>query len=137
VVTGALAAAGALHAVWTRSSWPLRDRAEFADVVVGVGVEQAPTPAMCAEVAGALGAAAYLVGARAGVLPAIGPRWLRTGGSATVAGVLLTRGIGGLVLSTSGRIPRSARFLRLDRRYYSPLCIALGTGAAVVAARGA
>lgn len=141
MVAGALGAIGVLHAVWMRTPWPLGSPAEFADTVVGVGVERLPTPAMCAEVAVALGAASYLVGARAGVLPAVGPRLLRTAGAGAVSGVLLARGVGGLLLfgpaGPGRRIARTERFLRLDRRYYSPLCLALGTGAALVAARGA
>ncbi|MFC6598124.1 DUF3995 domain-containing protein [Kitasatospora paranensis] len=136
VTAGALAAVAGLHAVWSRSPWPLADRADFADAVVGVGVERVPTPAMCLGVAGALGAAAGLVGARAGVLPAAGPRVLRTAGAAGVAGVLLARGSIGPVLYGRGRIVRTERFVRLDRRYYAPLCLVLGAGAAVVAAGG-
>jgi hypothetical protein len=135
-VSAALAATGALHAVWARSPWPLRTRAEFADAVVGVEERRAPSPAACVAVAGLLGAGAYLVGARAGALPAAGPRWLRRAGAGTVAGVLLARGSAGPVLFTSGRVERSERFLRLDRRYYSPLCLVLGAGSAVVAVAG-
>ncbi|GAA0701235.1 hypothetical protein GCM10010193_65070 [Kitasatospora atroaurantiaca] len=140
VVAGALGAIGVLHAAWMRTQWPLSSPAEFADAVVGVGVDRLPTPAMCAEVAVALGAASYLVGARAGVLPAAGPRRLRAVGTGAVAGVLLARGVGGLLLfgpeGSGRRITRTERFARLDRRYYSPLCLALGAGAAVVAAGG-
>ncbi|GHH73954.1 hypothetical protein GCM10018781_39670 [Kitasatospora indigofera] len=135
-VAGALAATGALHAVWAATPWPLRTREDFADAVVGVGVEGLPSPSACLAVAGALGAAAYLVGARAGALPAAGPRWARKAGSGTVAAVLLARGAGGLLLFAGGRIERTERFRRLDRRYYSPLCLALGAGAGLVAAAG-
>jgi hypothetical protein len=50
--------------------------------------------------------------------------------------VLLARGSAGPVLFTGGRVERSERFLRLDRRYYSPLCLVLGAGSAVVAVAG-
>lgn len=133
VAAAGLAAAGALHAVWAVSPWPLHSRAEFADLVVGVAESEAPTPAMCAAVAGALGAAAYSVGARAGVLPAAGPRWVRTVGAGTAAAVLLARGLAGPLLLESRGIGRTERFRALDRRYYSPLCVALGAGAAVTA----
>ncbi|MEV4614330.1 DUF3995 domain-containing protein [Kitasatospora sp. NPDC049258] len=135
-VAAALGGIGVLHAVWMRSPWPLGSREQFAELVVGVAEERAPTPAMCAGVAGALGAAGYLVGARAGALPSAGPRRLAAVGSGTVAGVLLARGIGGPVLFGSGRIPRAERFVRLDRRCYAPLCVLLGAGAALVAVRG-
>ncbi|MCP2310642.1 DUF3995 domain-containing protein [Kitasatospora paracochleata] len=141
-VSAALAGIGGLHAVWARSPWPLKTRADFADAVVGVGEEQLPGPALCLGVAGLLGAASYLVGARAGVLPATGPAWLRAVGAGTVGGVLVARGLGGPALAgrdrggRRDRDERSDRFRRLDRRYYSPLCVALGAGAAVVAVRG-
>ncbi|MEU9126537.1 DUF3995 domain-containing protein [Kitasatospora sp. NPDC048540] len=137
VVGGALAAVGALHVVWMRSPWPLESRAEFADAVVGVTEDRTPTPVMCAGVAGLLGAASWLVGRQAGVVPGAGAAGgLPRAGSATVAGVLLVRGVAGPVLFGRGRIRRSARFVRLDRRYYAPLCVVLGAGAALVAARG-
>ncbi|GGQ50784.1 DUF3995 domain-containing protein [Kitasatospora griseola] len=131
-VAGTLAALGGLHAVWSRSPWPCRDRDRFADLVVGVAPEQLPSAQACLGVAGLLGTAAYLVAARGGALPAIGSRRLRTTGTATVAGVLLTRALVG-PLAFAHRTPA---FVHLDRRVYAPLCLALGTGAAVVAARG-
>ncbi|MEV8325047.1 DUF3995 domain-containing protein [Kitasatospora sp. NPDC059811] len=133
-VSGVLAATGALHAVWAVTPWPLRTPEEFADTVVGAG-DGPPSPAACVAVAGLLGTAAYLVGAEAGVLPAVGPRRLRRAGVRAVAGVMLARGAGGLVLF--GRaVERSERFKRLDTRYYSPLCLALAAGTAVVAGAG-
>ncbi|MFB7943429.1 DUF3995 domain-containing protein [Kitasatospora phosalacinea] len=131
-VAGALAAVGGLHALWARSPWPCRSRAEFADLVVGTTPEHLPSPAACLGVAGLLGTGAYLVAARGGALPATGPRWLRTAGTAGVATVLLARGLAGPRLLAD----RTPRFVRLDRHLYAPLCTALGTGAALVAARG-
>jgi hypothetical protein len=135
-VATALAAVGGLHAVWAVSPWPLRSRAEFADLVVGVDEAQAPTPAMCGAVAAALGCAGYLIAARAGVLPAAGPRWVHGTGTGVAAAVLLTRGLAGPRLLERRGLGRTDRFRALDRRYYSPFCVALGTGAAVVAVRG-
>ncbi|MFB8237290.1 DUF3995 domain-containing protein [Kitasatospora purpeofusca] len=135
-VAGVLAGTGALHALWTVTPWPLRTPEEFADTVVGTG-EGVPPAAACAAVAGLLGAAAYLVAAEAGAAPAVGPARLRRAGVWTVSAVLLTRGAGGLMVFGGERARRSERFRRLDTRYYSPLCLALGTGAAVVAGVGA
>ncbi|MFJ6616299.1 DUF3995 domain-containing protein [Kitasatospora sp. NPDC091335] len=135
VVAAALAATGVLHAVWAVTPWPFGSAEEFADSVVGQG-DGVPPAAACLAVAGALGAGAYLVGSEAGVLPAVGPRRLRRAGVRTVAGVLLARGVAGPVLF--GRVDeRSERFRRLNARYYSPLCVALGAGAAAVARAGA
>lgn len=133
-VSAALAAAGALHAVWAVTPWPLRTPEEFADVVVGTG-DGVPPAGACLAVAGLLGAASYLVGAEARVLPRVGPPAVRRAGVVTVAGVLLARGVAGPVVF--GRVSeRTERFRRQNLRYYSPLCAALGAGAAVVAWRG-
>ncbi|MFJ8430251.1 DUF3995 domain-containing protein [Kitasatospora sp. NPDC094019] len=131
-VAGVLAGTAALHALWTVTPWPLRTPEEFADAVVGTG-EGVPPAAACAAVAGLLGAAAYLVAAEAGAVPAVGPARLRRAGVWTVSAVLLARGVAGPVVG-GGADRRSERFRRLDARYYSPLCLALGTGAGVVAA---
>ncbi|MER6395007.1 DUF3995 domain-containing protein [Kitasatospora sp. NPDC001603] len=131
-VAGGLAVTGALHALWTVTPWPARSRQEFADTVIGTG-EGVPPAAACLAVAGLLGTAAYLVGAEAGALPAVGPRGVRRAGVRTVAGVLLARGAAGpLVFGVLNE--RTERFRRLNARYYSPLCLALGAGAALVAA---
>ncbi|MGW1177200.1 DUF3995 domain-containing protein [Kitasatospora sp. NPDC002543] len=133
-VAAALGVTGVLHAVWAVTPWPLGSPEEFADTVVGKG-EGVPPAAACLAVAGALGAGAYLVGAEAGVLPRVGPRRLRRAGVRTVAGVLLARGVAGpVVFGRAGE--RSERFRRLNVRYYSPLCVALGAGAAAVGLRG-
>ncbi|MEV7022160.1 DUF3995 domain-containing protein [Kitasatospora sp. NPDC093558] len=133
-VSAALAGLGALHVVWTVTPWPLRTPEEFADTVVGAG-DGLPPAAACLAVAGLLGAGAYLVAAEAGVLPPAGPRRLRRAGVRAVSGVMLARGIGGLALF-GNFVERSERFTRLDSRYYSPLCLALGAGAAVIAGAG-
>ncbi|MFG3049624.1 DUF3995 domain-containing protein [Kitasatospora sp. NPDC048239] len=133
-VAGVLAATGALHAVWTVTPWPARTPEEFADTVIGTG-DTVPPVAACLAVAGLLGTAAYLVGAEAGVLPAAGAKRVRRAGVRTVAGVLLARGAAGPLLF-GGLTERTERFKRLNARYYSPLCLALGAGAAVVAAAG-
>ncbi|MFI6155793.1 DUF3995 domain-containing protein [Kitasatospora sp. NPDC051170] len=130
VVAAGMGVVGALHAVWAVSPWPLRTPEEFADVVVGTG-EGVPPAAACLGVAGLLGAASYLVAAEAGVVPAVGPARVRRAGVRTVSAVMLARGVGGLALFGTV-VERSERFRRLDRRYYSPLCLALGVGAAVV-----
>ncbi|MFJ4186337.1 DUF3995 domain-containing protein [Kitasatospora sp. NPDC089509] len=133
-VAAGLGVTAALHAAWTVTPWPLRTPEEFADVVVGAG-EGVPSARACVTVAGLLGTASYLVAAEAGVLPRVGPRGLRQAGVRAVAGVLLARGLAGPVVF--GRLsPRTERFRRLNVRYYSPLCVALGAGAAAVGWRG-
>jgi uncharacterized protein DUF3995 len=118
-----LAAIGALHVVWaTGSSWPMRDRRLLTDAVVGSDGDRPPPPAACLTVAALLGTASALVDGRPRTLPAVSRL-----GSAGVVAVLTTRGVLGLAGRTDIVSPGSLseRFRRLDRRYYSPLCLTL------------
>jgi hypothetical protein len=126
--TGAAAAAStallvlsALHAAWgAGSAWPFPDRAALADAVIGAS--DVPGPAACFAVSGALAAASALVAGR----PARKPRLRRIGTGGVVA-VLAARGGLGLAGRTRLVSPssQSGKFARLDRRVYSPLCLAL------------
>ncbi len=84
-----LGGAGALHAIWTFSPWPLASRGDFARKVVGVAEADLPTAGLTATVAAALGSAAYLVAAQARLVPQIGPRRLTRLGVRVTAGLLL------------------------------------------------
>jgi hypothetical protein len=124
--SAALACASALHLSWgAGSSWPARDRRALADAAAGR--EEVPSALACFVVGGALaGAAAVVAGAGGRSTPA---RLART----AVATALIARGVTG-VTGTTGRLAPwtpSARFVRLDRRRFGPLC--LGIGAAVAA----
>ncbi|MCD0447536.1 DUF3995 domain-containing protein [Glycomyces sp. A-F 0318] len=127
---------GALHVVWAFSPWPLATREALARNVVGRPDGTLPlgffVPASFA-VAAALAAAAYLVAAAADVLPAVLPDVLVTVGVWGVAAVLLGRGVWGLAESGLRLGAAPATYRRLDLRYYSPLCLALGASAAAVA----
>ncbi|GAA3885318.1 hypothetical protein GCM10022243_57680 [Saccharothrix violaceirubra] len=132
VVAVALALIGLLHVVWIFSPWPLPDRASFAELVTDRPVAQAPPWPLTLLVAVLLGLAGYLVVGRAGVVAVPGPAWLTTVGAGGVAAVLLLRGVGGFVHWARS----TTAFARLNRRWYSPLCVVLGTGAGVVALVG-
>ncbi|MDQ2585251.1 DUF3995 domain-containing protein [Saccharothrix yanglingensis] len=120
---------GALHVLWMFSPWPLRTREEFARRVVDVPVDKLPTPGVTLVVAVLLVVAGYLVAARAELVAVPGPRWLPAAGAAGVAVVFLLRGTAGLLVSSR----RTTEFARLDRRYYSPLCLGLAASCAVLA----
>jgi uncharacterized protein DUF3995 len=110
VASAALLAISGLHAAWgLGASSPRIDR------------DQA-SPVACFAVAGLLGVAAGLVAGR----PRRVPRLNRLGARA-VAGVLATRGAFGRAGRTDLLAPGSSsdRFRRLDRRIYSPICLAL------------
>ncbi len=119
-----LGGAGALHAIWTFSPWPLASRGDFARKVVGVAEADLPTAGLTATVAAALGSAAYLVAAQARLVPQIGPRRLTRLGVRVTAGLLLVRGAAGMV--SSGRASQATDYTRWDLALYSPLCLALG-----------
>ncbi len=125
VSTGAAATAlgvlAALHVNWGLGGrWPLPDRAELADAVSGRDV--APSAGACFAVAGALGVASALVSG----FPRRGAAIQRLG----AAGVIVTfsaRGAAGLAGRTDMLAPGSSspRFRALDRRVYSPICLAI------------
>jgi hypothetical protein len=110
-----------LHAAWgAGASWPFADRAALADAVIGV--DDVPGPAACFTVSAALAMGSLLVAGR----PAPDQR-IRRGGAGVVAAVLAGRGVLGLAVRTQAVSPASdsARFRRLDRLVYSPLCLVL------------
>jgi hypothetical protein len=133
VVLGLLAV---LHAIWAFSPWPLRSRARFAEVVVGVDERDLPPPAAVLGVAGLLALAAGLVLMRSGVVAPVGPERVPRWGVRVLAAVLLLRGVAGLVVSGSGRGTSPEAFRRLDLAVYSPLCLALAAATTFPAARG-
>lgn len=124
ITAGVLAGLSALHLAWGfGASFPFRQREELADAVVGT--TDVPPPLACFAVAGALATGAALA---AGVAP-VGPG-LRRSALVVMAGVLGLRGGLGLMGRTDVVSPgsNSERFLRLDRRVYAPLCLALALG---------
>ena len=131
-----LAAAGlgglaGLHALWaTGSSWPLADRAALADAVAGR--RRFPSTGACLCVAGLLATAAAVVAGRPRKLPR-----LRRAGAAGVTAALAVRGALGLAGRTDLISPgaTSPRFRSLDRRLYSPCCLALAALSAPASGR--
>ncbi|HLM17287.1 MAG TPA: DUF3995 domain-containing protein [Acidimicrobiia bacterium] len=122
--TTLLAIAG-LHVLWGRgSTFPFGDRDGLNDAVIGR--TSTPTPSACFAVAAALTAAAGLVAD----VPRL-PRGVQRLGVTGVAVVLASRAALGFSGHTDAVSPGSAspRFRRLDRRLYSPLCLALAAGA--------
>ena len=114
-----------LHVAWgLGSSFPFSARADVAEAVVGR--RNVPPPGACYAVAGALTAAAALVADVPGL-----PRGVQRLGVTSVAAVLATRAALGFAGRTDLASPGSVstRFRRLDRRVYSPLCLALAAGA--------
>jgi hypothetical protein len=127
LASGSLLTLARMHVAWgAGASWPLPDRKALADAVIGG--DAMPSPVACYVVGGALAAAGVLVAGR--------PRRhrsLRRLGVVGVVAVLAGRGALGLTGHTSLVSPtsHSARFARLDRRAYSPLCLGLASLAAL------
>ena len=122
---GTLAVLAALHVAWGRgSSFPFSGHDDLSDAVVGRA--NVPPPGACYAVAGALTVAAALVAD----MPRL-PRAVQHLGVTGVALVLATRAGLGFAGRTDMASPGSVstRFRRLDRRVYSPLCLALAAGA--------
>ena len=127
-VPGTLAGIAAVHAAWALGwRWPGGSDEAFAERVISSS-ELPPEWATCA-VAGLLAGAAGMVrvtarGSDSTVFRA---------GAWTVAGVLLARGAAGLGASAASGL--DSIYARLDVAVYSPLCLALGAGTALVAER--
>lgn len=121
--SSALLGIGALHVLWaTGSSWPLPTHAELADTVAGRTSTTAPRAIDCLAVAGLLTAAAAFVSGR----PRRAPRFGRLGAAGVVA-TLGVRGGFGLAGRTDMLVPGSSseHFRRMDRQFYSPLCLSI------------
>ena len=123
-----------VHALWgAKVWWPIADETALARTVVGqTGIEKMPPSLSCFLVAGALGVGALTPWAALNFFPlpetvSAFVRYL----VAAFAVVFLLRGLAGY----SGPFSRyfsEEPFRSLDRRFYSPLCLAFGAGFAAV-----
>lgn len=134
VVSAALFVIGTFHVVWVRSSWPFATRRDFVRDLGGRADGELPTAFALQSlgVAALLLAAAFLVAAKADLVPGGISKGLITVGAWGVAAVLSVRGIAGLVQSGLEVGEAPARYRSLDLRVYSPLCLALATLIVVV-----
>jgi hypothetical protein len=132
-ITG-LAGATTLHVLWAAgSSFPAASRRELAELVAGS--RRFPSTSATIGVAGLLATATVATAAQAGHLEPVRRRVPRLVRAATaVASVtLLARGAAGLAIELSRVTPTPSRFRKWDLALYSPLCLALGLGAASAA----
>lgn len=132
-----LAVLAALHAYWgVGGVWPGADAASCARAVTGFrGRRRMPPPASAFAVAALLATAALvaLVLGITAIPPQITPLVWFVG--AGVALVFLTRGVLGFTPAWRRLTPEQP-FARLDRRFYSPLCLAIGLGYAFLLLKG-
>lgn len=126
-----LAIAG-LHASWvTGSTWPYADGATLSRHVLGIP-ETPCMPSAAATVA--VTAALAVTGAAAVARTSKSPRLRGAARLLTMpaAAVLAVRGLGGFAQSLLAPDAATAEFTRNDLRIYSPLCLALAAGLAVL-----
>ena len=127
VVPTALGGLALIHAAWALGwRWPGGTDQALAERVVGAGAALPAEPLIWAVAA--------LLGAAATVVAAVGAgrreRLLRAA-TWSVAGVLIARGVVSIPIDLIGG--HDSIYAQLDLALYSPLCVALGIGAAIIA----
>jgi len=117
-----------IHCLWGIDIyWPAKDEASLASAVVGAqGLSQMPNLAACLFVAAALVIGTIIVLRLGGVIELKRlPIWLFHLAGFGLAAVFLARGIVGFTAFWVEMTPEEP-FRTLNRKFYSPLCIALG-----------
>lgn len=131
-----LTTVAALHVAWgVGLRWPRKTDAELVSVVVGHASDKMPSPNQCYLAALAI----YIPGTIALMLAGL----IGTSLSPSIvllAGLVATlvfagRGIAGYLPAWRARFPREP-FATYDRRYYSPLCLILAAGFAILLFNG-
>lgn len=132
-----LVALAALHAYWGFGGvWPGRDAEDCVRRVAGFsGVRRMPGPGPSFAVAAALLAAAALVTREGGLIATSVHAGFFSFATLCAALVFLGRGIAGFTPAWRRLTPEQP-FATLDVRYYSPLCLAIGAGMAILALQG-
>lgn len=123
----------ALHAYWGFGGfWPGHDAKSCARTVIGSrGVTTMPAPSACFAVTAMLAVASLIALAQGGILALGLPTILWSLVTLGVMLVFLGRGVAGYVPAWRRLWPEQP-FARLDVRLYSPLCLAIGIGFAVL-----
>lgn len=123
----ALLAVAGVHVYWGMGgAWPAKRREDLAPMVVGSppGVAM-PSTAMTLGVAAFLLCAALLPLIASGLLPSPLPMTASRAATIALASVLLARGLFGFIHHKVRPASVQVLFDRLNRRLYSPLCLAL------------
>ena len=132
-----LLAIAALHAYWGFGGvWPGRDAADCARRIVGArGIGQMPGPVPSFAVVAALVVVMLVTLSLGGRINLPIPAGLVFLVAIAAALVFLGRGIAGFTPAWRRLTPEQP-FATLDVRYYSPLCLAIGAGIAILAVQG-
>lgn len=125
---------GLIHAYWGLGGrWPGTDDTSFVEHVVGRTKDmQPPTPLACFGVSAALVLAACLVAIKAGgISNASVPPIAIDVAFWGAASVFALRGVAGYI-PVAMAYARDTPFHRLNRLYYSPLCLIIAAGFAQI-----
>jgi hypothetical protein len=130
-------AIAALHAYWCFGGvWPGTDTVSCARIVGSFrSAVEMPGAAACFAVAAVLAVAALIALAQGGWMLLPLPGVLFTLWASGAALVFLGRGIAGFTTAWRQLIPEMP-FVRLDGRYYSPLCLLIGAAFVILAWKG-
>lgn len=126
-----------LHAYWGRGGlWPATNEQELIATVIGnAGARRMPSPGLCLLVALAIAVTAIWPLLLAHMAGAATLRPLLKFGGFAIMAVFLLRGVVGF-LPAWRRLHSREPFASYDRRYYSPLCLLIAAGYAVLLLQG-
>jgi hypothetical protein len=129
IMTAVLTLIAGLHVYWAIGGvWPGTDRTSLAQAVVGFrGVKVMPSASASAAVAACLVLAALWPSALAGLFATPFQLAGLIAGAVILALVFLGRGIAAY-LPAWRRLTPEEPFATNDRRWFAPLCLALGAG---------
>jgi hypothetical protein len=127
LLAGVLGMTGLVHLAWALgSTFPYANEQALARAVVGRrGITRMPSMIASAFVAVCLFAASVWALVLGRIVDVPLSDWLVAPGGLALAVIFLSRGVIG-VLPTFERALPEQPFLRLNRRFYSPLCILIG-----------
>lgn len=123
----------ALHLYWGFGGlWPARDPLSLARTVVGSkGISAMPSRGVTVVVAALIFTAGALALMHMSIIPALLPAWLLRLGILALTLIFLARGSLSFTAFFRDRQTEEP-FLTLDRRYYGPLCLAIGAAFSVL-----
>ena len=137
LVAGGLLLIAALHVYWGLGGvWPGTDAADLAARVAGFAGEPSPPSAFASfRVAALLVYSAVVALVLGGLIESPFPFFLLGPSALTITLIFLARGVAGYT-SAWRRLTPAQPFARLDRLYYSPLCLLIGAGIFTLGIRG-
>ncbi len=133
LLASVLAAAGLVHLIWAFGiHWPIKDETALARAVVGArGIEKMPPRLASLFVATCLFGAALWALMLRGFVPDIVSKYIVMLGGLALFAVFIGRGVFGVLPAFERAMPEQP-FLKLNRMIYSPLCVLIAIGFALL-----